>query len=107
MSEPLEVTVARLDERLNGFTETMKQMADDQRRLTDSYEKLVESNQRIALVETDLVNLKKSNETLWAKFDSHVQSQHRVTGHALFEIVKLLIALILGALAAKYGIHLA
>lgn len=104
--ESIEVTVARLDERFNGFQEAFKEMADDQRRLTDSYEKLVESNQRISLVETDLVNLKNSQNKLWEKFDAHELAQNKVTGHALYDIIKLAIAVIVGIVAAKYGVHL-
>lgn len=40
MAEPIEVTVARLDERFNGLQGVITEMAADQRRLTDSYEKL-------------------------------------------------------------------
>ena len=105
-TEPIEVTVARLDERFNGFQEAFREMADDQRRLTNSYEKLVESNQRIGLVEADMVNMKESQKKLWEKFDAHEQAQNKVTGHALYDIIKLAIAVIAGIVLAKYGVHL-
>lgn len=104
--ESIEVTVARLDERFNGFQNAFEQMVDDQRRLTDSYEKLVQSNQRLALVETDLVNLKESQKKLWEKFDAHETAHSKVTGHALYDIIKLAIAVIVGVVAAKYGVQL-
>ncbi len=104
--EPIEVAFARLDERFDGFKEAFQELADNQRRLSDSYEKLVQGTQRIGLVEADLQALKKSNDTLWAKFDAHVESQSSFTGNALFEICKLGVAIILGALFAKYGIKL-
>jgi hypothetical protein len=105
-TEPIEITVARLDERFKGFQEAFGQMVDDQRRLTDSYEKLVESNQRIGLVETDVVNLKDSQKKLWEKFDAHERAHAKITSHALYDILKLGIAVIAGAVLAKYGIHL-
>ncbi len=105
-NEPIEVTVARLDERFNGFQEAFREMAADQRRLTDSYEELVKSNQRIGLVEGDVLNLRKSQDKLWEKFDEHEKAQSKVTTHALYDIIKLAIAVIVGVVAAKYGVHL-
>ena len=104
-TEPIEVTVARLDERFKGFQEAFGEMANDQRRLTDAYEKLVTSNQRIGLVELDMVNLKSSTKELWRKFDAHEEAQSKVTGHALYDIIKLVIAVIVGVVLAKYGVR--
>lgn len=104
--EQIEVTVARLDERFNGLQGVIAEMAADQRRLTDSYEKLVENNQRVALLETDMVNLKDSNKKLWEKFDGYEAERRKLTSHAFYEIVKLVIAIIVGIVLAKYGIHL-
>lgn len=104
--EPIEITVARLDERFNGFQNAFEQMVDDQRRLTDSYEKLVQSNHRVSLVEADIVNLKDSNKAIWQKFDAHERAQSRITGHALYDILKLAVAVIAGVALAKYGIRL-
>lgn len=105
-AEPIEVTVARLDERFKSFQEAFGEMATDQRRLTNSYEKLVESNQRISLVEADLVTIKDSQKKIWEKFDAHELAHNKVTGHALYDIVKLSIAVIAGVVLAKYGVHL-
>lgn len=104
--EPIEVTVARLDERFNGFQQAVKEMADDQRRLTDSYEKLVESNQRISLIEADMVTVKDSHNKLWKKFEEHLEEHKRITGHALYDILKLAIAVLVGVVLAKYGVKL-
>lgn len=101
--DDLHVKVARLDERYHAFTDALKQMADDQRRLTDSYEKLVESNQRIALVETDVMNHKASLAKLWEKWEEHEKEHKRITGHALYEIIKLTIAVAMGVLGANLG----
>ena len=81
-------------------------MAADQRRLTDSYEKLVESNQRISLVEADMVTVKDSHKKLWEKFDEHVKEQNKITWHALYDIIKLAVAALAGVVLAKYGVHL-
>ena len=105
--DDLHVVVARLDERINAFTGTLKQMADDQSRLTDSYEKLVESNQRIALVETDVMNHKASLAKLWEKWEEHEREHKRITGHALYEVLKLTIAVAMGVLGAHIGMPLA
>ena len=104
--EPIEVTVARLDERFNGFQEAFREMADDQRRLTDSYEKLVESNHRIGLVEADMVNVKDSQKKLWEKFDENERERRKLTTHAFYEILKLTLASLVGIVLAKYGVHL-
>ena len=69
-TESTETAVARLDERFNGFQTILKQMASDQDRMAASYEKLVESNQRVALIEADLVASKLSITKLWEKSDA-------------------------------------
>lgn len=105
-TETIEVSVARLDERFNGFQEMFRGMADDQRRLTESYEELVKSNQRLGLVEADLVRLNESQNKLWAKYEIHERDHSKVTGHALYDIIKLFVAVIVGVMLAKFGIHL-
>jgi hypothetical protein len=105
-NEAIEVTVARLDERFRGFQDAFGQMVEDQRRLTDSYEKLVESNQRIGLVELDLVNLKSSNHELWLKFDAMAAAHAKVTGHVLYDVLKLTFAVLGGMVMSKLGFHL-
>ena len=69
-SESTETAVARLDERFNGFQTILRQMATDQERMAASYEKLVESNHRVALIEADLVFAKNSIAKLWEKSDA-------------------------------------
>ena len=102
-ADPIEVSVARLDERL-------KQMADDQRRMAESYEKLVESNERISLLEKDVSAHKESIQTLWLKhdalvvqFDSHRQTQGKLAGAALYDILKIMVAAAIGAALAHWG----
>jgi hypothetical protein len=69
-TESIETTVARLDERFNGFSAILKQMAADQERMAASYEELVKSNQRLALIEADVVAAKASLAKLWEKSDA-------------------------------------
>ncbi len=104
--ELIEVAVARLDERFNGLQNVISEMASDQRRLTESYEKLVENNQRVGLLEADMLTVKDSNKKLWEKFDQYEAERRKLTSHALYEIVKLLIAIMLGMTLSRYGIHL-
>ena len=103
--DAIEITVARLDERLKGFQSAFSQIADDQRRMAESYEELVKSNQRISLVEAELVTLKKSTETLWMKFDAHEAITRKATGHVLFEGIKLVLVIVASIALAKYGVH--
>lgn len=104
MSEPLESTVIRLDERFKNFEEKFEQLAADQREMAESYKKLAESNQRLTGVETALANQQKSLEALWDKFDSHMDSHSKAAHSVLLQAGKLLFAAILGALFAKFGI---
>ena len=105
-TENIEITVARLDERFKGFQTAFTEMATDQRRMAESYEELVKSNQRISLVESDLVALKESTKTLWAKHDAHVAAANNFTANALFRIIELIIAGVGSVVLAKYGVHL-
>jgi len=104
MAEPIEVAFARLDERFQGFEKAFEQMVQDQRILSESYQKLVENNQRVALLENDVAIIKKSNEALWVKFDDHITAHNRFSNSALFEIFKLALAVIIGGVSAHYGI---
>jgi hypothetical protein len=96
MPEPIEIAFARLDERFQSFEKAFGQMVDDQRSLTLSYQKLVESNQRISLLEQDSMTEKKSLEMLWTKFDAHIAQQSGFIGSTLFELLKMLAMLGIG-----------
>ncbi|HXA48066.1 MAG TPA: hypothetical protein VNW52_10590 [Burkholderiaceae bacterium] len=106
MTQPIEIAFARLDERFQSFEKAFGQMVEDQRSLTISYQKLVESNQRISVLENDAITLEKSLDTLWAKFDAHVASHNKFTGNLFFEILKLALAVVIGGIAGHYGIRL-
>lgn len=64
MDGNLEVGVARLEERFSGLEAVMKQLADDQRRLTQSYAELVKSNERLAIMERDMDHLRARVEDI-------------------------------------------
>lgn len=110
-AEALEVTVARLDERFQGFQRTSAQMADDIRRMAESYEKLVESNERISLLEKDVAAHKDSIAMLWTKHDALAEAmssreaeQGQDAKKVLFKILELVVAAVIGGIAAHYGV---
>jgi len=115
-AENADITLARLDERFKGFQIVVTQMADDMRRMTESYEKLVESNQRVALLEKDTMELKTSQVKLWEKYDAlqasfNSSEQRRAdeaakkSGNWLAEILKVLITAGVTIALFKAGIH--
>lgn len=105
--ESIEVSVARLDERLKGFQTIFEQMADDQRRMAESYEELVKSNQRIALLEAETVSLKQGQALLWQKYDGMEKESKKNNQKWLWEISKSAITIIAGVIALKvFGIHI-
>lgn len=115
-TESIETTVARLDERFRGFQAAFAQMADDQRRMAESYEKLVESNQRVALLEADLVAVKIQFGKLADKLDSieraHVASEQRRTEEALKtshhwmgELVRTGLTVAASVILYHFGVH--
>lgn len=104
--ESIEVTVARLDERFKGFQEAFSEMASDMRRMTDSYEELVKSNQRVSILESEMLSLKKSNETLWTKLNAHVDGHASTNSSMLFGILKVAGLFLAGLVAAKFGVTL-
>ena len=106
MAEQIEITMARLDERFQGFEKVVAQMAEDQKSLTLSYHRLVESNQRIALLENDALATRKSLDLLWKKFDDHIATNNKFTGKIFFEVLKLAGAGVAGWVASRYGVQI-
>jgi hypothetical protein len=115
-TENSDITLARLDERFKGFQAVVTQMADDMRRMTESYEKLVESNQRVGLVEKDIMELKSSQLKLWEKYDAlsaafYAERQRRADEAAkkssnwLGEIFKVVLTAAATITLFKMGIH--
>lgn len=116
-TESIETTVARLDERFRGFQAAFAQMADDQRRMAESYEKLVESNQRVALLEADLVAIKSQYSKLADKIDAieraHVTSEQRrteealkISNHWIGELVRTALTVAASVTLYHFGVHM-
>jgi hypothetical protein len=106
MAEPMEITVARLDERFNGVQKIIVEMAKDQRRLTDSFEELAKSNERLSLVELNTMNTKMGLDKLWEKFENHEKAHINMATHALYDVAKLAVGITLALLFGKYGVHI-
>lgn len=104
--DDIPVIVARLDERLNSLTNAFTEMAEDQRRLTDSFEKLVESNQRMMLLEADMVTVKESTKKLWDKWEEEKKEKAKAASHVIFEMLKLIALVTVSVMASHLGIKL-
>jgi hypothetical protein len=75
-------------------------------RVSESYEELVKNNQRIALVEVALATSEKSLALLWHKWDSKEKSESAEKSKILFEVLKLVGAVIIGGVLAHFGLRL-
>jgi len=58
MAESTDAVIARLDERLNNMEKSITQMAD-------AMSELARSNNRILVIESDVVSLKDGQKKLW------------------------------------------
>jgi len=104
--DSIEVTVARLDERFQGFQSLVSQLADDQRRMAESYEKLVANNQRVALLEAEMVSVKSGQAQLWKKYDAMEEEKKKVNQRWIWEIAKTLLTVSGAVFLYKiFGIH--
>lgn len=101
--ETIEIAVARLDERFMGMQSIIKELAADQRRMAESYEKLVESTQRISLLEADAISMKESLKILWEKIDQTAEKSSDKKGILLIRIFELTLAGIIGGIATHFG----
>jgi regulator of replication initiation timing len=106
MADNLDIAVARLDERVKNHDSFIEQIAKDLERMAAAYEELVRSNQRISLLEQDLVNMKDAQRKLSERADARELAQNRITGLALYDVVKLLLAVGMGIALDHYGIRL-
>jgi len=59
VAESTDAVIARLDERLNNMEKSITQMAD-------AMSELARSNNRILVIESDVVTLKDGQKKLWA-----------------------------------------
>jgi len=104
--ESIETTVARLDERFKGIQTVFAQMAEDQRRMAESYEKLVESNHRVALLEAEVVSIKEGQKQLWIKHDALAAESKSSSQRWLWEICKVLLTVFVALVVYKAtGVH--
>lgn len=103
-NEPIEVTVARMDERFKAFQEAFVEMGKDMSRLTESYEELVKNNQRITILEANVATSEKSLALLWTKWDARERRESNDKSKLLYEIFKLSVAVIIGAVLAHFGV---
>jgi FtsZ-binding cell division protein ZapB len=103
--ESAAVLIARLEERVAAFAGAMAQLTHDMRRLTDSYEKLVDSDKTVAMLEAEVMSLKESNRDLWnavKELRESSASQARGMSRVLWDALKLVGAAVLGALAMRW-----
>ncbi len=105
MAESTETTVARLDERFKGLQSAIEQMVEDQRSMAASYEKLVESNQRVALLEADALTTKASIAKLWEKADATEKERAKGAQKWFWELARAIIAAGFAIILFKAGIH--
>jgi len=104
--ESIETKVARLDERFLGFQNAFTQMAEDQRRMAESYEKLVESNHRTALLEVEVASIKEGQKQLWIKHDALAAESKSSSQRWLWEICKVLLTVFVAMVVYKAtGVH--
>ncbi len=115
-TDPLAITVARLDERFKSISAFMEQLTADQKRMASAYEKLVESNQRIALLESDMITAKIERAKLWEKYDALdaacVSAEQKRTEEALKasnrwigEVIKTLMTATVAVALYHFGYH--
>lgn len=104
--ESVEVTVARMGERFES-------LQGDLRRLAESYEKLVESNERISLLERDVADYKEQLSALWKRYEKVTDelTSHKLAGgngakKMWYEVAKIGLSVFAGALAAAFGVRL-
>jgi len=115
-SDSMEATVARLDERIKGISIFMEQLTKDQERVAAAYEKLVESNQRVALLEADMVSVKTGHAKLWEKYDvlnssfaasekKRIEDELKAKNKWIGEVGKAMLTAGVTALLFYLGIH--
>jgi hypothetical protein len=106
MAENIEVAVARIDERVTSHDSIIKDIATDLKSIARAYEELAKSNQRVSLLEQEVINLKDAHKELWKRLDANEKEQRKITIHAIYDFLKLAVAVGVGALLDKVGIHL-
>ncbi|MFN6339298.1 MAG: hypothetical protein ACK41W_11330 [Cyanobacteriota bacterium] len=93
----IHITVAVLEERLGGIE---KHLA----RQTEALEKLADNAVQIALIQRETKHLKEAVEAIHARLETHLTSHRQTTMGIMFEVLKVTLAIMGGALMAKYGL---
>lgn len=93
----IHITVAVLEERLGGIE---KHLA----RQTEALEKLADNAVQIALVQREIVHIKEQSDVIHSRLETHLTSHRQTTMGIMFEVLKVTLAIMGGALMAKYGL---
>jgi hypothetical protein len=101
----IHITVAVLEQRLVGIE---KHLA----RLTDAFEKLADNATQIALTQKEIIHLHERDNALETNLretnralEQHLTSHRQTTTGIMFEVLKVALAILGGALMAKYGLQ--
>jgi hypothetical protein len=94
----IHITVAVLEQRLVGIE---KHLA----RQTEALERLADNATQIALVQKEVTHLRELTETVSGRLETHLTSHRQTTSGIMFEVLKFTLAVMGGAILAKYGLQ--
>ena len=97
-TDNIHITVAILEERLGGIE---KHLA----RQTDALEKLANNAVQIALLQQETEHLKSTVDAVHNRLETHLTSHRQTLTGVMFEVLKVALAILGGALMAKYGLQ--
>lgn len=97
-TDNIHITVAILEERLGGIE---KHLA----RQTEALEKLADNAVQIALIQRETVHLKNTVDAIHNRLETHLTSHRQTMTGVMFEVLKVALAILGGALMAKYGLQ--
>ncbi|OBU84586.1 hypothetical protein [Chromobacterium subtsugae] len=93
MGESQDVTVARLDERMEGMQREMSAMAQHMQGLASAVQEMTRAQARISTVEAHISTLQSGQDAIWKEI-------RRIDGrreNGIFEVVKLIVYCAAGA----------
>lgn len=97
MEGSVQVLLARLDERLQGYKVAFDQLVHDNRSLTDSFQELSENMHRISALESDVSTLKASEK-------KRSDDQEKARKAWVFEVLKTGLAACLALILFHFGV---
>lgn len=97
-TDNIHITVAILEERLGGIE---KHLA----RQTEALEKLADNAVQIALIQREMEHLKSTVDAIHNRLETHLTSHRQTLTGVMFEVLKVALAILGGALMAKYGLQ--